>query len=305
MCLGAQFHGSTALETVLLSSPRLATLCSARTWQCEGDHVLYQATGDDVWRDWENQLRDGWNYSRALELWSEVWDLRRPVLLEKTPNQFLTAETLVTELSSSPLPESMVRMSIRALDLRLVIMWRPWCLSVLSSHARDEMAYDYYVWAHNEFIKRNARHAHHHRFLTTLGTPAWSSDFGAASPNARLVSSRLYPTLVVSFADLLWRPQYTLQRLESFMPELGTLNAGYVPRLNIDYFPENRLKVHGTVQAYGEAHPPPTLGYDPEARECIANSSHWPNVIKDPLTVLTQVDQQIARDALAHLKQFS
>merc|ERR1719433_40657 len=30
-----KYHGSTVLESVFMSSPSLATLCTAHTWQCE------------------------------------------------------------------------------------------------------------------------------------------------------------------------------------------------------------------------------------------------------------------------------
>ena len=75
------YQGSTALETVLMSSARIATLCAARVWQCEGDNVLVRYCASCKWAANDNQLRIGWDYAVALRVWTRFWDLSRPVLL--------------------------------------------------------------------------------------------------------------------------------------------------------------------------------------------------------------------------------
>lgn len=72
-------------------------------------------------------------------------------------------------------------------------------------------------------------------------------------------------TLVISYADLLWYPESTLQRLGCFLPCLRPFPASsinFVPRSGVDFNPKSRFKILGTIRSYGDAHPPRGYGYD-------------------------------------------
>lgn len=211
------------------------------------------------------------------------------------------------ELGKAQLPGSMLGLGIRSLEIRLIIMWRPWCLARLSSHARRDMESDYRMWAYNEFIMTLSRHATHHKYLTTLGASSWRTPWdpkdGAAWEQPQVISTMTYSVLVISYADLLWRQPYTLARLRAFLPEAASdLHTDFVPRLGVDYFPENYLKVHGTVAQYGEMHPSASVGYDPSEATCAVDTA-------DPLrrawTVLEPDEQRQAKADNAYLAAHS
>eukprot|EP00415_Alexandrium_ostenfeldii_P002296 UN2296 len=124
------------------------------------------------------------------------------------------------------------------------------------------------------------------------------------------------PVLVVSFADLIWRPDYTLRRLPAFVPCLHQLDINYSPRahkgtdifpenrwkaygslhqLDINYsprahkgtdiFPENRWKAYGSVRQFGRRTDPERFGYDAKRRQCATPT--FSKSIEDSLEPLT------------------
>jgi len=201
----------------------------------------------------------------------------------------------------------MQKAGIKTLQTRFVIMWRPWCLAALSSHAQaDIQARGYTAWVHNEFLERYGKHVDNHKFFTRLGGTAHES---RASPAASLtlrhttrlvwvhslytalhsyqrakasllqagtpassrnnvMSTRLYPVMVLSYADLLFRPAYALERLQDFLPEAGLLDIAFRPKLGVDIFPQNEWKAEGSVADYAREHTPESVGYDTRTRTC-------------------------------------
>ena len=231
MCAG--YHGSTALESVLMSSKELGTLCRAGVWQCEGDNVL--CSGESCRYEWarnraiNEDVRDpGWNYTTALREWSNYWPLDRHVLLEKTPSQWLRIKDTVKGLRAAPLPQRFVQLGVRRLTIKVVLMWRPWCLALLSSTARKSQSKNYTRWAIDELVHLNSAFAARHRALTAAGVPC----------------------LVISYSDLLFRFDDTARRLKGFLPCLGKLNNSFVPVLGRDIFPGNQWKVRGSVASF-------------------------------------------------------
>jgi len=84
------YHGSTALETLMMSSAAVATLCAAQRWQCEAHQSMCPLVGAGV--DVPERAcpppdrgtpKSWWNFSRALAVWSRYWDLSRPLLVLK------------------------------------------------------------------------------------------------------------------------------------------------------------------------------------------------------------------------------
>jgi hypothetical protein len=123
LSLSQPYHGSTALECVLMSSSNVATLCSARVWQCEGGSILRREGGcaDETCR---------WNWDKSLGLFSKYWNLSKPFLLEKTP-------IMVRDIPG--MHQGLVSVEARYPHQRqFIMMWRPICLGALSSHRLTE-----------------------------------------------------------------------------------------------------------------------------------------------------------------------
>lgn len=158
MALAHCFHGSTALEGMLMSSKKLTTLCSSGVSNCEGGVIMMRhaqqmlKSGDTVLggsylerlpedvelleegRDQERFAKN-WNYSEALDQFSQYWDLDRPVLFDKTPNILLDLEAVYKGFKQATLPAAFRRKGVSHLEYAFVLMWRPSCLWKLSSHA--------------------------------------------------------------------------------------------------------------------------------------------------------------------------
>ena len=190
------FHGSTALEGVLMSSDRVATICSARTHNCEGSWLL----------------EDGeWPVAAVLDRFSEFWDLSLPVLMVKsaaasessyenlqyTQGSIPDGDVLPIPLDVShaaPMPPRMVARGIGRLRPAYLMMWRPWCLAPLSSHARDKGAPSSAGWQRFE-LALNEYQVETHRVLTSHGESV----------------------LVLNYADLLWDATAARQRIERWV----------------------------------------------------------------------------------------
>lgn len=228
------YHGSTALEGVLMSSPYLATLCSAGTWQCEGRSIMSEAGFDNV---------GGWDYSKMLNMYSRFWNLSLPVLLEKTPQQFSFVRTERMQLMSTKLPSPFINAGVFRLRLAYILMWRPPCLAELSTHAGNHDA----TWARME-LSQLEKLMDAHQFL--------------ASMNA--------PVLVINFASLIWYPLLTVQRLEVFLPCLGPMNADFVPQLGVDIMEANEWKAQGSVRDFGASIDPGSCRYNVISHSCPA-----------------------------------
>ena len=78
------------------------------------------------------------------------------------------------------------------------------------------------------------------------------------------------PVLLVSLAELLWRPTRFEQLLAAFAPCLGRVDLSFHPRLGRDIYPENHFgHVDGSLRGYGESKDPVACcSYDVEAAAC-------------------------------------
>jgi hypothetical protein len=86
----------------------------------------------------------------------------------------------------------------------------------------------------------------------------------------RFLLSSGSPTILLSYADLLWRTEETSTRILTFIPCMRHLDPTYVPTLGTDYVPSNHWKAHGSTAAYGAAHPPAEVGFSLRERRCTA-----------------------------------
>ena len=87
------------------------------------------------------------------------------------------------QITTAALPPPMLLAGVRRLDFYVLQMWRPRCLAPLSSHHQDEAAFA----------------------------------SGMASRHRKLLAAGV-PTLVLSYADLLWAPHRVIARLKAFLP---------------------------------------------------------------------------------------
>jgi hypothetical protein len=286
MCEG--YHGSTALESVLMSSNELGTLCRSRRWQCEGVNVLCddKINSNDTIKclhKWAANRRidedvgePGWNYTTALHEWSKYWPLERHVLLEKTPSQWLRIKDTVAGLGAAPLPPAFVRLGVDSLLIKVLLMWRPWCLANLSSHAVRSQKLNYTSWAVRELVVLNSGFVARHQALHASGVPL----------------------LVVSYSDLLFRFKDTASRIERFLPSLGNLSDSFVPVLGRDIFAGNNWKVQGTVASYAKHVAAQRSRLESDGLQCKAEEGHGHDAVPT-------AKQAVARDSERYLIEHS
>jgi len=213
------YHGSTALESVFMSSSSLTTLCSAGTWQCEA-RLDFDGKQACIRKD-------------LLSRMSKYWNMSKPVLFEKGPRGLHEKvvreyEALVKEHQVSP--AKMAELGMEELNLAYVVMWRPVCMSKLSKHARQEIMVNPKKYALDELI--------------------WLEDLVKSH---KFLTERAVPVLVTNLADMMWKVPESKARMQSFLPCLGELDFDYVPVLNKDIYASNEWKADGSIQAYGES----------------------------------------------------
>ena len=252
--LGLWFHGSTAMQTLLMSHPNISTLCASESWQCEGDKLLRNSSDPEAKRGWNIKWYDyafnhvdntpppflSRNYTAMLKTFAEVWDLRQPVLMTKMWHPGIAS--YINGIARAPMPGAMLRGGVQRLVPAYLLLWTPLCMR---------------QYAHGSLMSGVNRSVLNWRdevrgLMELKQTHLALNRYGAS-------------TLVISYADLLWYPESTLQRLGCFLPCLRPFPASslnFVPRSGVDFNPKSRFKIHGTIRSYGDAHPPRGYGYD-------------------------------------------
>ena len=110
---------------------------------------------------------------------------------------------------------------------------RPWCLWPLSHHARKLRLRDLKKWAERQLSNLEMFVAQH-KVLVRLGVPV----------------------LMLSFSELLWSPTRYIDRYKNFAPCLPSPNPNMDVIMNEHIFPENSLKLQGSVASFGSMNPP-------------------------------------------------
>lgn len=230
------FHGSTALLGVLMSNPHIATLCRGKTWECEGEKLQHFSKDRLSPKTWPSMLR----------AWSKVWNLSKPVLVDKSPSSYRHLQDIYKELSLSALPKRMLAAGIRKLQFVFIMQWRPPCLMKLSSHGPD--------LAGQKEAGIYAKYVRDYMYLVSKGVPV----------------------IFVNLADMMWRGDYLEQKLGEFLPcLLGGVRTDYEPRLGVDVVVRNRWKSKGSVRAFGSHVPPTCCNYSVANSSCIAPDGGW------------------------------
>jgi hypothetical protein len=185
----------------------------------------------------------------AVRTWGRVWNLSNPVLVEKTPEWFYTN---MEDMHSALKGFNDTTGPLASVNPVYVVMWRPLCLGILSSHFRKNAQKDgLYAFTHE--VKLLNR---------TVQIAEWAVAQGVKME-------------LINYADLIWKPQRVVASLKRLLPCIANrgYNTDFHPHQNKEYFPKNKFKVIGSTASYGKAHPPTKarLGgssYDTEKNRC-------------------------------------
>lgn len=279
------FHSSTALLGLLMSSQRVSTLCKAETWQCEGGPLMgrrtrpsKQSRGKPVF----TKPSKDWDWGEALSIFGDVWDLSRPILVDKTPNlvkyvpenhpKIMAAAEKVAQEGK---PYSFRYHQIHKLNAAYLLTWRPVCLHLLGRLSQDPEQYSHYMRIMEKELPEFEEMVQAHKYLR--------------AQNATVV--------VVNLADLIWRPRMSAQRLAREMPLLGELNPEFSPVLHRDIYDKNSWKASGSVAAFGRKADPFRAKYTVATGVCEGGSEGFLR--------LSEEDRSRALAAVEYLRSFS
>ena len=278
--LGWPYHGSTALEGLLMSSSKVATLCRAGYYQCEARFsYLYKELIDEshCMHPLISPLMNG--RTAEVAAYARIWDLRRPVLMLKFPLQIPFSRAGLQSASRwtmAALPPRFGEAGITLIRDAYLLSWRPWCIWNISTHARHTRAVlGVNHWARSELSVIESL-VEQHRILQAGGKPV----------------------LVIDFSALLWDTQHETRRIQRFLPCLGDLDTDFVPQLGVDIFRNNSWKAHGSIKNFGAAMEPSEC--------CRFDVRTWSCDCNDPLLAnLSFTEVLRLRQAVQYLWNFS
>ena len=250
------FQGSTALLSLLMSSAHVATLCPARTWQCEGTKVA-QVAGVP---EYDNLLRSVGAYRAAftarLRAYGRVWNMSKAVLVDKSPNPTFENIELIVELARQYEPFTLP--GVQTLHQAYILMWTPWCVWNLLQRASNSTRYRYAPGSREYGAEMMQRALFRLENVSRVHQWLLRADV---------------PSLVISYGDLLWDPSLVAKRVLRFLPCLGSVDSAFVPSMGVHVFAGNQWKANGSLKEYGALHPPEPLGYSRVERRCVQTPS--------------------------------
>lgn len=92
-------YGSTAIMSLIATSPMVGTLCTAGSVNCEGCWLLYSQGLMAHKRRWERDQPADW--TKAIKLFQQFWPTGKPIKLEKSPNNVVKTQQIVDDLTSA------------------------------------------------------------------------------------------------------------------------------------------------------------------------------------------------------------
>jgi len=96
------FWGSTALLSLVASSPEVTTLCSSGKWQCEGTWLLEDegmvsnVEGSELWK-WKRNVPSNW--TKALSTYEQYWKQDRVIKVEKSPPNLAKVQQIADQFT--------------------------------------------------------------------------------------------------------------------------------------------------------------------------------------------------------------
>jgi hypothetical protein len=256
-------HGSTAMISLLMSSPHLSTLCRNHKRECEGFLVakarMCPKPGSHCMQPWPNITMPvkftNPDYFHLLEVHSHYWNLSQPILQDKLFPREVGYTQLMNIAYEADLPPQMKEQGIEHLDQAQIFMWTPLCTMALQSHNKKRLT-------------GNKRRAFIEREMWGLQN--------MKNRHEQLLRDGI-PVLVISFAGMLFDEERTLRRISKFLPcsttsseKNETIHAHFIPKLGVDVFAGNGWKVRGSVHSFGQSKDPQECcGYDPSTSTCV------------------------------------
>jgi hypothetical protein len=223
------YHGTTALEGVMMSSSKVSTMCAQNVPNCELGGFLATASGD-IHQSHAAQ----WNFAEAWKALEGNWDSNRPIMFDKTPTVLHDVQLV---------HQGFQKIAGPGVSQAYIVMYRPSCLWRLSHHAQREADRGMQVLASSEYSE----------LLLTVKAHKYFRSVGA-------------PVLVLNLADLMWDTKASTSRIENWMPCLGKLDGCYMPKEGKDV--HDVWKVEGSVCSYGKSVKPNKFGYDVKSKSC-------------------------------------
>ena len=265
-------HGSTALQQALMSAENVGTLCGGGNWECEvaiGEHRCGICTAFDRpvstlpciacaahqnVSNWTESFRANlelfepyWMAQTTKQVlavkWAPIWSASKWSLGEGDAEPVPTKAFDLEESETATVPSGMAASGVDRVKWGVIIMHRPWCMWNMSSHAREGREDNLKAWATDELKDTEKLVAMH-----------------------RKLALDQVPVLVTNYAQLLWRPDEFIERVEHFAPCAGTIDLNFVPKLGVDVFEPNMLKIEGSIISYGQAVKPESLGVQTDTR---------------------------------------
>ena len=98
------------------------------------------------------------------------------------------------------------------------------------------------------------------------------------------------PVLLVSYADLLWQPDRFKQQILEFLPCIKRIPYEYfVPKLGVQVFKENKIKLTGDVASFASQNDP---------HECCQYDTTRSMCMSDPKLLYEGLDNELIRRAI-------
>jgi len=96
---GPAYGGTTALYSLISTSPAVSNLCSAQSLNCEGSWLLIKEGLMSYETRWDPTYPQDW--IQAVEVYKQYWNLSQPILVEKSPNSALKFSRIWNDLHSA------------------------------------------------------------------------------------------------------------------------------------------------------------------------------------------------------------
>ena len=269
------FHGSTALDQVLMSAPQVATLCPGRAWECEAffnadrcnecrtsytpgkepgakNAVACLACAEPVTRDQCANYSVAQVFRANLQLFEEYWEAQpnRSVLVVKWAPLYQGLcgfashwfdDTWPGGRSPNPNFTPLFPNRIGALGKLGADVLTPRMRRAGVSTLRWAVLLMHRPWCmwHTSSHARDDREA---------DISAWAEEELA---NVEMLvalhkelSDQGVPVLVITYAQMLWDPEQVTRRIGRFAPCLGSdVDLDYIPRLGEDIVSARHLPV--------------------------------------------------------------
>ena len=259
------FHGSSAIEALLLSSPQLTTLCNMAfegetIWQCEPGKALVDVRTLDIVgmtdrgkagdRN-ETLVRSGERLplDQQLEFYGKHWNLDRPILFckfcfndhmkdQKSLDRanIQRRKAVLKSFETNP-PRAFVDKGIQRLQYAEIILWRPLCLHQLSHHS------PVVANKHADIVKE-----YFTKEITLLEE---------ALQRIQTYMALGEPFITVGLHELVWSPADLSRRMLMFLPWLSSLD------------PSGNHSALKSEADFGNLHPPDECcGFDLSTQVC-------------------------------------